>query len=286
MLANHGPTHVLTGPPNHRMGARCLVAPFEDCLFLLLDEGSDALDGLLEDIRVDLQARHPDGDYALHLTGRGAAGLPVMSHPRRLEILPWLPEQGSPRSLVACPFWPEHVSFQRRAGGRTENFQGATPGSRELPSPVGRMSRLAFEGAFHVPVLGSLLCWGWVVRMGPDTALRYVALALMVPAIFLLFGGARLAWRAASFHRWRSGRLLPSDAPLLVDGLLAPRAVRRVASLALGLGTALLLPLALWGPATVLVTLGATMLWVLGPVWLAHLAQSAAETTDLRREAR
>ncbi len=280
LLATHGLVQVVTGPPDAHASESLALAPFEDLIYLFARRRSPTEAALLKSTNLRLSARDPEGKYTIHMTGRGVAGCSVISNRRRLELLPWMPEDMDARTTLAIPFWPEELEYTRAAAGEDERFAGKTPAGIKAPPTARRWRDLSYGGIWPA-VLFSLVCiWIFLGAQGPDYPLRFVALGVSGFASVSLLGGFRLWYRGAAFRQWRQGRCHPEDAGLMVLGLLSLREVMRSAFQLLLLGSLLSLSLLSWGGILWLVTLSSTLLWLLGPLWLLHLASDDAEALE------
>jgi hypothetical protein len=260
---------------------RCAVAPFEDLLFLYVRRGSRIEEALLQCTEAQVIARHADGEYSIRMEGRAVAGREVMSHPRRLELLPWVPEDGDPRGLLAIPFWPETLEYIRDPGGPSEErFSGKTPaGIASLPKAQ-RWRQLSFAGVMPAVAASLAMLWLFIGIFGAEMPLRYVALGVAGTASVFLLGGGRLWYRATAFARWREGRCHAEDAAGLAQGFLAPQAAHRASSQMLLVGMVFLLGTLSWGRSLMAVTFFSTGLWILWPIWWIHLSQDAPEPKE------
>ncbi len=277
-LALHERLTVRTGRDEHVALERCAIAPFEDCVFLFLSERSDTVNKLKSRTWLEGTAKDDEAGWSIRLTGRAVAGRPVITHNRRMELLPWLPDNADARRMLAVPFWPEEIEYVRVGkSGQPEKYFGKTPAGRDLPSFWMRWSRVAFRRIELFAGLAVAADWTYLAWLGHETPLRWVALLLSSSASVLLLGGARMIYRAGAFNAWREGRCLPEDAPMLTEGLVAPRPVFQLGVGMMVLGTLLLLPLKLWGTTLIAVALGGTWLWLLGPIWFIHLSQEEPE---------
>jgi hypothetical protein len=277
-LALHEKLTVRSGRQGHVSLERCAIAPFEDCIFLFLSERSATVASLKTRTWLEGTCRDEDAGWSIRLTGRAVAGRPVISHARRLELLPWLPEDADARRMLAVPFWPEEIEYVRIGkSGESERYYGKTPAGLKLPSFWARWGRLAFRRIEHVVFAALSADWIYLAWLGHETPLRWVALALAGSASVLMLGGARMIYRTLAFNAWREGRCDPDDAPLLTGGLVAPTPAFQLGVAMLVLGLALVLPLNMWGPTLAWVALSGTWLWLLGPIWFIHLSQEEPE---------
>jgi hypothetical protein len=277
-LALHERLTVRAGPKDQVSLERCAIAPFEDCIFLFLNERSATVDKLKTRTWLEGTARDDEAGWLIRLTGRAVAGRPVITHARRMELLPWLPEGANARHILAVPFWPEEIEYVRIGrNGETEKYKGRTPAGIKLPGFWTRWARVAFRQIEWLVGLSFMADWGYLLYMGHETPLRWVALLLSTACSLLLLGGARMVYQASAFQAWREGRCLPDDAPMLTEGLVAPRPVFQLGVGMMAFGLALALPLVMWGTQLAWVAIFGTWLWLLGPVWIIHLSQEEPE---------
>ena len=277
-LALHERLTLRSGRGEHVSLERCAIAPFEDCIFLFLSEASSTVGKLKSLTWLEGTCRDDDAGWSIRMAGRAVASRPVMTHVRRMELLPWLPDGANPRTMLAVPFWPEELEYVRVGkSGEPEKYQGKTPAGLNQPSFWTRWGRVAFRRIEVMVGLAVAADWTYLAWLGHETPLRWVALLLSVSASVLMLGGARMIYKALVFDAWREGRCAAKDAPMLTQGLVAPRPVFQIGVGMLVLGGALVLPLNLWSAQLAWVALGTTWLWLLGPIWLIHLMQDAPE---------
>ena len=277
-LALHETLTVRAGREGNVTLERCAIAPFEDCVFLFLSERSPTVDSLKSRTWLEGSCRDDEAGWSIRLTGRALFGRPVITHARRMEILPWLPAGADPRRMLAVPFWPEENEFIRVGKtGESERYSGKTPAGLKLPSFWTRWGRVAFRRIEVFVGLAVAADWTYLAWLGHETPLRWVALLLSVSASVLMLGGARMIYRTLAFNAWREGRCAEEDAPLLTEALVAPRPTFQLGVAMLVTGLALVLPLNLWGATLAWVCLGGTWLWLLVPFWLIHLSQEEPE---------
>jgi len=238
---------------------------------------------LLEGTQASVSARGPDNDYFIRMEGRAVAGISVMAHERRLELLPWISEERDARIMLAIPFWPETLEYVRSMGNADEErFSGKTEaGVKAGAFPRGqRWRQLAFGGVLPILFISLSIIWLTLAIQGAEMPFRFVALGVGCLASISLIGGVRLWYRATAFMRWREGRCHIRDAGLLGQGWLAPRVVFRGSSQMLLVGLVFLLATICWGRFLMGVTFASTGLWVLWPVWVVHLSQAKPEPDE------
>lgn len=276
LLSFHGPVEVWVGPPSDRRAASVGVAPFEDVVFVLLPRGSGAEKALLRSCRAELVARAKDRSYTLKLLGRAQASLPVTSHPRCGEILPWVPEGLEPHRLLAVPLVPEEIEYVTTDGKTSDRRAGATPAKKDKIVWWKLAGMVAFGGlaipfALAVPVVS----WAWLAWQGPEYPLRSIAFGVSAVSGLSAVAASRLWALAFAFGRWRKGKADPDDAPYLTDGYLAPRESQTLAAICAVVAVVGWFVLAwLWGTDLALVSVVPSGFWLLVPTWWLHLSTS------------
>lgn len=276
VLSFHGPVSWWVGRESAIARGEATVAPFEDVICLFVSEGSPCPRALERDTFLRLVARAPDGAYQLRVEGRAVAGLPLGRHPRRPELTPWAPEHANPSRTLVVTMVPEFVELSRGDSETRERFVGPTPAGRERPDPLASWLRAAFSGLAApfaaVEVVG---VWLWLGLKGPDYPARPLALILALAAGLLPLVGARLVAQAMAFRRWQVGQAEASEAPLLVDGLIAPSAAWTTGAVLAAVGVVLLMVVGVaWGADLMGLAFGLSGAWVLAPVWVLHLSVS------------
>ena len=113
ILATRGKVQLVGGAIGKHASVRCGIAPFEDLLFLFIRPGTNVESALLESNEAQVNAKDPDGTWHVRMGGRAVAGVPLMKHERRLEMLPWVPEEENPQGLIVVSFWPEELEYVR-----------------------------------------------------------------------------------------------------------------------------------------------------------------------------
>lgn len=281
VLAFHGPVEVVGGPESRPVRRTCAVAPYEDVLYLLLPPRSPLEEALLDTHTLQVNARDPKGgSYRVGLVGRGRAPTALGRHRMRSALSAWLPEGEAGKGWQVVPFVAEVVDFRRTEGTEEKRYQGA---SRADNPPTWRRWLQAGLGGQATPLalftlLACFLMLGW---MGAETPWRPVAFVVSSLAGVVLLGSVRALVLAHAFHRWRAGRARAEDAGMLVEGLLAPRPLARVARLGLLVSLVLFaLTASTWGPDLALVAFVCCGAWIAGPAWLLHLRMRSPETRD------
>ena len=113
VLSFHGPVEVLAHWGEPRPMERVAVAPFDDSLVLFLSPVGAVQSALGWSVQLEVQARHPDGEYALRMVGRAHAGVRASRATDRHSLTPWLPDGLGPSQVLATRFIPEFVEFVR-----------------------------------------------------------------------------------------------------------------------------------------------------------------------------
>lgn len=270
ILSLHGPVTWWVGGDSARARGHAPVAPFEDAVYLLVPIGSPLEQALLQDCRMRVSANAEDGRYRLRMEGRGQAGMAVARHARRPEITPWTAEDANLTRLLAVPFVPEEIEYVRSDGEVDQRFVGPTPAERLTPSAVwARGLLLGLALPFHLLLISGV--FGWLALQGPEYPGRPIALAVAVAAGALPLGGVRILAMAHAFDRWRQGLVLPSEAPLFIEGHLAPGEARTVGLGLIGIGLVLLALVAgVWGGTLAGLAFGLSGVWVVAPAMLLH----------------
>jgi hypothetical protein len=277
ILATRGPVNLTVGEGSDQKTTSCAIAPLDGCLFLFVPVGCYVERALLETTAATIVARAPDGEYLIRMKGSGVAGRIAISHPRRLELLPWIPAGVSPGATLAIPFMPEHLMYQKGADVN-DKYEGVTPvGTRRLPMKTAWF-RLALGRYPLVPVFSFMVMLSWIGAEYTGRAFIQVAtLALSCICATSLFAAAHIFYMKACFTRWRVGRCLERSTPILANGYIAPSRAQKV-SLSLLLVSAISVSLLVqWGGKIVLYTVASTLLWALVPYWLIHLSQRVPE---------
>jgi len=258
-------------------------APYEDVIFLFVRPTSEIIQKTFLNCSAQLYARRDDGEYQIVMRGRAVAGPNVMAHPRRSDLLPWVPEGASPRGFFVISFFAEEVEYHRKSGDREEAFTGKTPLGREAPTVGKRWFQGAFGGILPVSVISVFAIWGYLLFQGPDYPYRTIALVTATLSILMLQAGARLWYRSTAFLRWRVGRAHIDEAgELFPVGLLAPTPSRQLSGILSVLGLALLGALTMWPNRLAGVTLLVSLVWIQWPLWVIHLSQSKPEVRDIQ----
>jgi len=275
-LSLHGPIQLVVGPPGKEGSVRAEAAPYEDEIFLFIRPNAEVVAKSFLNCTAQLYARHDDGDYQIVMRGRAVAGPNVMAHPRRSDLLPWVPEDANPRSFIVMSFFCEELEYHRKSGDREQEFSGKTPLGK-------RWFRGAFGGILPVMILSLVLVWAYLLFQGPEYPFRFIAFAVATASILCLQAGARLWYRSTAFLRWRVGRAhLDEAGELYPVGLLAPTPSRQLSAILTVLGLILTFVLAMWPDRLLTVTFLSSFTWIQWPLWVIHLSQSSPEIRDNR----
>jgi hypothetical protein len=285
VLSLHGPLQLVAGPPGSEASIRAECAPYEDVIFTFVSPRGELLKKTFQNCSAQIHAKDPAGAYAIFMRGRAVAGPNVMAHPRRTDLMAWVPEGANPRALTVVSFLCEEIEYRYQEGDSERIFSGKTPLGSEAP-PVGvRWSRGAFGGMLVLNTLSVLGIWAYLLFQGHDYPYRFIALVVATAAILMLQAGARLWYRGTAFLRYLEGRAYPEEAGELLEGLLAPAPCRQLSGILSALGLALCGVLILWPGPLAQATLGLSFAWVLWPLWVLHFSQSQVEPRDTKRRA-
>lgn len=276
VLSFHGPVSWWVGRDGAIARGEAAVAPFEDVVCLFVSARSPCVAALDRDTFLRLVARAPGGEYQLRVDGRAVAGLPLGRHPRRHELSAWAPEDASLASTIVVTMVPEFIELSRGEADARERFVGPTPAGRARGEPLALWLRAGSGGlAAGFAAVHAVGVWVWLGLAGPDFPARPLALVLSLAAGQLPLFGARLVTQAMAFRRWQRGEVEASEAPVLVDGLIAAGAAQATGLALSGVGLVLLVVVgAIWGARLMGLTFALSGVWVLVPVWLLHLTVS------------
>ncbi len=276
-LVDHGPIDVTT--LGNGQTARVPCAPFEDVLHLFVTAGSTMERGLLLDPRIHVVAKAPDGAYALRMTGRGHAGVPLNRHHERASLQAWSPEGVVYQRTLVVPFVAEEIEFVQGLGDDAVRHTGRTP----IGLTRGTLGQDLFRAAFS-GLAGPLAAWSlasitvWLGAQGAEYPGRGLAVGLSLTAAVTLIGSTRLLAVAKGFKKWRAGMGRDRDAPILREGLLAPIQVQRYAAVGLSASAVCLGTMGtMWGSQLVMTVVGLTGIWIVGPAWWFHLMSPTTE---------
>lgn len=278
VLSFHGPVEVVAHGADPRPMERAAVAPFDDSAVLFLSPTGAVAKALAWSVQVEVQARHPDGDYSLRMVGRAHAGVPVSRAADRHALMPWLPEDRGPRQVLATRFVPEHIEFMRTEADNKVRYHGPTPAGKAAPSTLERWTRTAASGSAGLGVFTAFVVpFVWLGYQGADYPVRPLATAIAVVSSESLVFGLRLLVVYFAYEGWRAGRLPLQEASMVGQALIPARRCVSVglALFAIGLaGTAI--AWSVWDTQLALIVFGSSLVWVLGPSWAVHIATAGA----------
>lgn len=253
--------------------ARVALAPYEDCIYLLVRRGSPLLDALRKDPRMTLTHRG-EGALSVTLTGRGLSGRPLPIDPLRLELLPWLPEGANQAQYAVIPFWVEVIDYNRTEADR---FHGKTTAAAK-PSSGSRWTWTLLGARWPFALIGTVGSFVWIAVVPDELALKPVACLIMVIAVMSGVSAPGGWYRAASFEGWRRGRLSLEQSGMIGEALLSPVSVFQV-SIALAVVHVLSLALlSWWGQGLGGLGLAAGFGWLLWP-WALTKVFTGEDTT-------
>jgi len=277
VLSFHGPVEVVAHGADRPM-ERAAVAPFDDSVTLFLRPGGAVADALLWNVQVELQARHPDGDYSLRMVGRAHPGVRVSREADRHALTPWLPEDRGPGQVLATRFVPEFIEFVRAEADDKVRYHGPTPAGKAAPSTTNRWIRTGASGSAAAGVFTAFVVpFVWLGYLGADYPVRPLATFLAVVSAESWIFGVRLLVLYFAYNAWRAGRLPIEESSLVGQGLLPARLCVRagLGLTAIGLaGTAVMW--AVWDTLLATVSFGSSLVWILGPSWAVHIATAKA----------
>ncbi len=284
VLSFHGLVEVFAEGPAPRPVERVGCAPFDDQVVLFLRPGGAVEEALRWSTRLDVQARHKDGDYSLRMVGRAHPGVRLTRERDRHAMEPWLPDGVLPGSVLATHFVPEHIEFVRTEAGEKVRYHGPTAAGQAAPGEVARWLRAASSGSAAIAVFSSIvLPFLYLGYQGSEYLGRPLATILAVGGALSLAFGTRLVLLHYAYEQWRAGKVAIAESSWVGDGLLASRQCVSVGLGALGIGLlATLVAKVLWDDELALVVFGSSLAWILGPASAIHLftATAGSETTD------
>jgi len=200
-----------------------------------------------------------------------------MAHPRRSELLHWVPEGQEPRGTLAVPLWPERIEYQKDE----EFFKGETPLGRSRKSPRQVWTDVALRGVLPALGFACVAMWLWIAYAGDgDAVWQAYSLSISWLSLVSLLVGSHLLYKAACFRRVLTGRCLPESAPLLSEGFLSHQSVFRAGIVLMGVGAGLWGLLGAMDPLLLPVAAFSSLLWVLWPLWFIHLLQKKPEKVE------
>jgi hypothetical protein len=265
---------LICGALGSAQGTSCRVAPFDDVLYCLVSEDNPALRQLLKAPQARLELADKEAGIVIKIRGRSVPGRSVLAHPRRSELLHWVPEDQDPRRLLAVPLWAEHIQFDKGE----ESFSGETPQGRDRPRAAHCWKEAAFSNI--LPALGFawFSLWMWVAYAGSgDLIWQAYSLGLSGLAVTGLQVGSNLLYKSQCFRGFLTGRILAKSCPVLARGLLPYETVKRTGLSLLGLGLGLAVLVNAMDPVLLPVAGAVSLIWVLWPMWTIHLLQKEPE---------
>ena len=227
ILALHGPAQVACGLGPKRVSVNVHCAPFDDLLVLFLPARSPLIAALERDPRVDLHVQGGDTNYTVRLQGRGVDTGACGGHPRRMELVPWLPEGSTLQRFRAVELVPERIEYGYDEGEERRYFQGVTAAA-ETPGSVGRWLRLCFGGLVPAVALAFIGLWGWIGWYGQWYLLRPVALVLALVTSLGLMAAARIGHRLLGHRSWQQGKVRRPMGSMFSEALLPVRSAKRL----------------------------------------------------------
>ncbi len=267
-LAMYGPVPVACGLGPRRVSVNAHCAPFDDMLVLFISRRSPFRAALDRDPSVELSVQGGDNNTSLRMRGRGIVTGPANAHPRRMEILPWLPEGSTLQHFLAVELVPEQIEYGYDDGDERRFFQGTTSAA-EVPARLTRWLYLCFRGIVPSPAIAFLALWAYVGWWGQWFTLRPLALVVALIACLGMIASSRLGYRILAHRSWQRGKAARHHGAELSAGLLPVRSAVVAAALSLGISlVSLVFCAAAWGGELLGVTLAATQLWFLLPLWV------------------
>ncbi|HCH61984.1 MAG TPA: hypothetical protein DFR83_04210 [Deltaproteobacteria bacterium] len=278
VLSFHGPVEVVAHGAEPRPMERAAVAPFDDSAVLFLRPEGAVQDALGWNVQLEVQARHPDGDYALRMVGRAHPGVRASRARDRHSLEPWLPDGRGPSQVLATRFIPEFIEFVRTEADDKVRYHGPTPAGRNALSMQQRWVRTGASGSAGFGVFTAFVIpFVWLGYLGADYPVRPLAAIIAILSAEAWVFGLRFLVVYFAYITWRAGRLALKESSLVGQGLIPARMCVRV-GLALiafalaGTGVAW----AVWDAQLASVTFGSSLVWILAPSWAVHIATSGA----------
>jgi hypothetical protein len=275
ILALHGAAQVACGKGPRRVSVAVHCAPFDDLLVLFVPARSPILAGLERDPQLDLHVQGGETNYTVRMQGRGIDTGASGGHARRMELVPWLPEGSTLQRFHAVELVPERIEYAFDEGEERRYYQGTTAAA-DTPGAAGRWLRLCFGGLVPAVAVAFLGLWAWIGWYGQWYMLRPVALLLSLSSCLALVAAARIMHRLLGHRSWQKGKVPRHMGSMLSEGLLpVRRAVILAAVLAVGAAAALIFCGVAWGPELAGITIVATQLWLLVPLWVLRFGAEA-----------
>lgn len=264
-LSVHGEVRLLVGDPTETdvASSGCVVAPYEQILFLLVSKGGRTAEALNSTNQALVRAK--TDDYSIELKGRALLGPSLAIHPRRLELMDWLPVGMNHSRYAVIHFWTEHVDYKRG----DDEFFGKTPAAMNQPGMSTRWVMSSYAWSWPLLVLGVPLAvlyiaWG-------DISTRAVPVALAWIVIPCWVAGPALWYRAASFGAWQRGRGSDAASGVIAEALLPPGRVMGTCITLHVLGLLAFLPLFLWSADIPGIVFFCGFLWLSWPIALTRV---------------
>ncbi len=268
ILALHGPVQVAVGIGETRVTVKAHSVPFDDLILLFMPRSSPLRAALDRNPEVELAAQGGDTNYSVRMHGRAVVAGPASGHARRMEIVPWLPEGTTLQRFLAVELVPERIEYAYDEGDERRYFQGTTQAA-EIPKRLTRWLFLCFQGIVPALAIAFVVLWAYVGWWGQWFTLRPLALLVSLVACFGFMAGGRLLYRIAAHRRWQRGGAARHFGSFLSEGLLPVRAANVLAWTCMGVAAAALIMCGVaWGGELIGVTLAATQLWFLLPLWV------------------
>lgn len=278
VLSFHGPVEVVAHGATPRPMERASLAPFDDSAVLFLRPDGAVQDALGWNVHLEIQARHPDGDYALRMVGRAHPGVRASRAADRHALEPWLPDGRGPSQVLATRFIPEFIEFVRTEAEEKVRYHGPTPAGRTALPPAQAWLRAGSSGSAGLGVFTAFVIpFVFLGYQGAEYPARpFAALLAILSAESWVFG-LRYFVLFYAYRTWQAGRLDLKEASLVGNGLIPARMCVRIGLLLIAFalaGTGI--AWAVWDETLAGVTLGSSLVWILGPSWLVHIATSGA----------
>lgn len=265
LLSTHDEVRLIVGAVDDRdmASSACLVVPFESVLFLMVRKGGRAAEALRMTNAAKVAAR--TNEYSIELNGRAFLGPPLALHPRRLELVQWLPEGTAQGRFEVVHLWTEEVDYRRGE----EEFFGKTAASRDLPRASTLWMLTAYNTTWPLLVLGLPLAtlyiaWG-------DVEARWVPVLLTWIVVPAWVAGPGLWFRARAFEAWRSGHAPVERSGVIGEALLPPGRVFGTAVTVHVLGLLAWLPMWWWSTDIPGIVFFCGFLWLTWPIAMTRI---------------
>jgi hypothetical protein len=280
VLSFHGPVEVVAHGTTPRPMEMASVAPFDDALVLFLRPGGAVEQALAWNVRLEVQARHPDGEYSLRMVGRAHPGVRASRHRDRHSLTPWLPEDRGPTQVLATRFVPEQIEFVRTEAEEKVRYHGATPAGRKAPASLERWVRAGVSGsAFPGVMLSMAVPFLYLGYLGADYPQRPFAATIAIGTALAWVLGVRYLVLFFAYNGWRAGRLPLRESSMVGEALIPARMCVRVGLVLVAIalaGSGILW--SVWDHVVASVAIGSSLVWILGPSWAVHIATARSGT--------